>query len=375
MARIELRHVSKSFGEVEVIRDVDLVCEDGALVVLVGPSGSGKSTLLRLVAGLERPDRGSVWVDGRQVDPAQPWMTGVAMVFEDDALYEHLTVEGNLGFPLRVAGAGKEAARDRAAKEASRLGIRRLLPRTPNQLSGGERGLTATGRALARDELRALLLDEPLAKADQQVRRRFRAELMRLHRQQRVTTLLATNDQEEAMALADVLAVMLDGRVGQVGPPLEVFEHPVSAQVAAFVGALPMNLFPAKLVAGDGGWMAVVGVDELALDVDLPGALDGARVTLGWHPHELSLAPAGTPFRRTLKICVGQVEDLGGSQIVRFGLGRTPGTGFTWRSDRPAAVRPGDRRELTWASDRVRIFDAATGETIPIRDRPKRPSH
>jgi ABC-type sugar transport system ATPase subunit len=284
------------------------------------------------------------------------------MVFEDDALYEHLTVEGNMAFPLRVAGADKRAAAERAAVEAGRLGIRRLLSRRPRELSGGERGLAATGRALAREKLKALLLDEPLAKADAQVRRRFRTELRQLHRAQGLTTLLATNDREEAMTVADVLVVMLDGTIAQSGPPMEVFEHPVSAAVASFVGS--MNLFPAQVFGAAGGWTAVIGNDEVDLDGRLPAGYDGARVTLGVHPHELSPAPPGAPFRRTLKICVGQVEDLGPERIIHFGLGRNRGTGFALRTGDQISVSPGDRRELTWST--MRVFDAESGEAVPL---------
>jgi ABC-type sugar transport system ATPase subunit len=367
MARLEVRSVTKSFDGVAVLAHVDLDVKEGELVALVGPSGSGKSTLLRIIAGLERPDGGEVRIDGRRVETETPWSNGVAMVFQDEALYEHMTVQGNLSFPLLASGAGKEHAETRVREKAGRLRIRRILPRKPNTLSSGERGLVATGRALTRESMRVLLLDEPLARADRQVRQRFRREIIGLQRELGVATLLATNDQEEAMAIADRLVVIIEGRIAQVGPPLEVFEAPVSAEVAAFVGPLPMNLIPARVDRNGSRWHLEVGHDRVELDRELPPELHHRRVTVGIHPHELHVALPQTPFQHTMRVTVGQVEDLGGSKAVRFGLGNVAGVGFVW-TERTGAVREaGDRCELTWDRSRLRLFDAETGDAISLQ--------
>jgi ABC-type sugar transport system ATPase subunit len=366
MARLEVRGVTKSFGGVPALRGVDLDVGDSELIALVGPSGSGKSTLLRVIAGLEPPDEGEVHIEGSHVNTDTPWSNGVAMVFQDEALYEHMTVKGNLTFPLLAGGASKEHAESRAREKAGRLRIRRILPRRADTLSSGERGLVATGRALSRESVRVLLLDEPLARADLQVRLRFRQELVRLQREMGVSTMIATNDQEEAMAVADRLIVLIDGQIAQTGPPLEVFESPVSSEVAGFVGPFPMNLLPARVGLVGERWHLEIGHDRVELDRDLPSDLAERRVTLGLHPHELYVAPPQTPFQHTIRATVGQVEDLGGSKAVRFGLGSTGGVGFVWTERDGAHREAGNRCELTWDRSHLRLFDAATGEAIRL---------
>ena len=366
MARLEVRGVTKSFGSVPALRGVDLEVGESELLAVVGPSGSGKSTLLRIIAGLEPPDEGEVRIDGRQVNTDLPWSNRVAMVFQDEALYEHMTVKGNLTFPLLAGGATREQAESRAREKAGRLRIRRILPRRADTLSSGERGLVATGRALSRESVRVLLLDEPLARADLQVRQRFRQELVRLQRELGVATLIATNDQEEAMAVADKLIVLIDGRIAQIGPPLEVFEAPVSAEVAAFVGPLSMNLIPARVERVGEGWSLEIGHDRVELDQALPPELDRRRVTIGVHPHELSVALPQTPFKHTITVTVGQVEDLGGSSAIHFGLGAAAGAGFVWTERSGPGRQIGSRCELTWNQSKLRLFDAATGEAISL---------
>lgn len=366
MTEVRFRGVSKRFGDGVVLSGVDLEIPSGTLTALVGPSGSGKTSLLRLICGLERPDAGSVMVGGLVVGESSGAPPGVAMVFQDDALYEHLDVGANLRFPLEVKGVGASRAEAVSRASGRRIGILRLWKRRPRTLSSGERGIVAAGRAISRDGLEVLLLDEPLAGADRHVRQRFRRELRRLHDTEGVTTIVATNDQEEAMALADVLVVVIDGAIAQVGSPRTVFESPDTTAVASFVGALPMNLFPGLIQSHGGSRIVEIGSDRVSVEGTVPALGDGTRVVVGLHAHELGIAPPGTPFGRTIHATVGRVEDLGSSVNVLFGLGRSPVGTFVMTKNRPAAVRPGDRLELTWAPGRMRLFRADTGRAIPM---------
>ncbi|MEX2423757.1 MAG: ABC transporter ATP-binding protein [Acidimicrobiia bacterium] len=365
MAAIELSRVTKHFDGREVLSQLDLEVPSGSLTVLVGPSGSGKSLILRMVAGLERPDSGTVTVGGEVVGASGRAPQGVAMVFQGDTLYAHLDVGDNLRFPLQVGGADRDHVEAVSRDSARRIGITRLWRRRTGTLSSGERGLAAAARAISRDGLAVLLLDEPLAGADPPLRRRFRSELRQLHDTEGVTTVVATNDQEEALALADRLAVVMDARIVQTGSPRTVFESPDSTSVASFVGVLPMNLFPGEFGRGDDGSFVDVAGNRLSIDgrVEVP---DGARVVVGLHAHELVVAPPGTPFGRTIQGTVSRVEDFGATVSVLFGLGRDAVGTFVMTENRPAAWRPGDRLELTWAPDRLRLFRADTGRAIPM---------
>jgi ABC-type sugar transport system ATPase subunit len=364
VAGVSFIGVSKSKDGREVLSGIDLSIPAGALTAIVGPSGSGKTTLLRMICGLDRPDAGSVSVGGEDVGGRPP--DGVAMVFQGDALYEHLDVGSNLKFPLQIRGAAAPHVEEKSRSTARRAGVSRLWGRQPRTLSGGERGMVAAARAISRDGLRILLLDEPLSGADRHVRQRFRRELRRLHDEEGVTTVLATNDQEEAMAVADVLAVVMDGRLAQVGSPRSVFESPETAAVASFVGVRSMNLFPALFELVDGRPVVSIGGDRIALDRAPRGIDIRTRVLVGLHAHELVVSPPGTPFGRTIHVSVSRVEDLGSSVNVLFGLGRSPAGTFVMTENHPAAVRPGDRLELTWAPGRMRLFRADTGRAIPM---------
>ncbi len=366
MADVVFAGVSKTVDGRQLLADVDLVIPSRSLTALVGPSGSGKTSLLRMVAGLLAPDSGTVSVAGRTVEAGSARRLGVAMVFQDDALYEHLDVGGNLRFPLEVGGADPAHVEEVSTRSARRTGVSRLLGRRPRTLSGGERGMVAAAHAISRDGLQVLLLDEPLSRADPLIRRRFRAELRQLHESEQITTVLATNDYEEAMAVADVLAVVIGGRIAQVGSPLSVFDAPATTEVASFVGALPMNLFPGALRLEDDAARVEVGRDRIELDRAPVGVVDGERVVVGLHAHELGVAPPGTPFGRTIHVTVGRVEHLGSSTHILFGLGPSAVGAFVMSEYRPAAVRPGDRLELTWAPGRIRLFRAATGRAIPM---------
>jgi len=288
------------------------------------------------------------------------------MLFQHDSLYDHLDVGGNLRFPLKVGREPVDVIEDVSRSAASRMGVSGLWRRRSRSLSGGERAMVAAARAVSRTRLRVLLLDEPLAHADGHLRMKFRTDLRRIHGADGLTTVIVTNDHEEAMALADVMAVIMDGRIVQVGSPGTVFEAPDSTDVAAFVGTLPMNLFPGGFRSQGSDGIVEIGRDRIRLDRLPVGVDEGSRVVVGLHAHELYVAPPGTPFDRVLHVAVGRVEDMGASRHVLFGLGNVPGGTFVLKENRPAAVRPGDRLELTWAPGRARLFRADSGMAIPM---------
>ncbi|WP_309227120.1 ABC transporter ATP-binding protein [Micromonospora thermarum] len=325
---IRLEGLTRSYGRTTAVDGVDLEVRAGELVTLVGPSGSGKSTILRLIAGLDRPDGGRVLVDGVDVAGVPPHRRAVAMVFQDYALFPHLTVHGNLTFGLRVRRVRRAEADRRARAAADRLGIGDLLDRYPDQMSGGQRQRVALARALLRDPS-VYLLDEPLASLDAPLRFATRADLLALHRELRTTTVHVTHDQHEAMTLGDRVVVLADGRVRQVGPPQQVYDEPADTFVAGFLGSPPMNL-----VTGGG----VLGGDP--------------DVTLGVRPEDLTLDGEG-PVAATLEA----VEALGSEAIL---LTRCPdGTRLTVRTGPRPGVAPGD--EVRLRADRLHRFDAATG--------------
>lgn len=327
---VRLESLTRSYGRVIALDGVDLEVRPGELVTLVGPSGSGKSTILRLIAGLERPDRGRVLVDNQDVSRVPPHRRGVAMVFQDYALYPHLTVRGNLLFGLRVRRVPRAEAERRARAAAERLGIADLLDRYPDEMSGGQRQRVALARALVR-EPRIYLLDEPLASLDAPLRFATRADLLALHRELGTTTIHVTHDQAEAMTLGDRVVVLDRGRVRQVGPPQQVYDQPADTFVARFLGSPPMNL-----VAGGG----VLG-----------GA---AGVTIGVRPEDLALDADGP-----LEVTVEAVEALGSESILLTRC--ADGTRLTVRTGPRPGVRTGDRVRLRPDPERIHRFDAATG--------------
>ncbi|MGS2616222.1 ABC transporter ATP-binding protein [Micromonospora sp. LZ34] len=327
---IRLEELTKSYGRTTALDGIDLDVRAGELLTLVGPSGSGKSTVLRLIAGLDRPDRGRVVVDGQDVASVPPHRRAVAMVFQDYALYPHLTVLGNLTFGLRVRRVPRAEADRRARAAADRLGIADLLDRHPDQMSGGQRQRVALARALLR-EPSVYLLDEPLASLDAPLRFATRADLLGLHRDLGTTTIHVTHDQAEAMTLGDRVAVLDRGRVRQIGPPQQVYDEPADTFVAGFLGSPPMNLVP-------GG-----------------GVLGGpAGLTLGVRAEDLALDPEG-PVEAT----VGAVEALGSEAVLLTRC--SDGTRLTVRTGPRPGVRPGEKVRLRPDPDRIHRFDAETG--------------
>jgi lactose/L-arabinose transport system ATP-binding protein len=270
MAELELKGVSKSFGSVEVVGDVNLSVDDGELVVFVGPFGCGKSTLLRMIAGLEKVGAGEIRIGARDVTDLDPSERGVAMVFQSYALYPHMSVEENIGFGLRMNGMSKTDVRAKVAEAATILHLGDLLKRKPRELSGGQRQRVAIGRAIVRKP-QVFLFDEPLSNLDAELRVQMRLEITKLHQAMGATMIYVTHDQTEAMTLADRIVVLRSGRVEQGGIPLEVYDNPDNAFVAGFIGSPKMNFLPA-VAAGTRDGLFIVGLTQFD-NVELPFAL------------------------------------------------------------------------------------------------------
>ncbi len=303
MTRLALRGITHRFGAQTVLADVALAVEPGEFLVLLGPSGCGKSTLLRIVAGLVAPSAGQVEIDGKVVNDMEPRERDVAMVFQNYALYPHMSVRANLAFPLKMAGVERGERAGRVARAAEVLGLTPLLERKPATLSGGQMQRVALGRALVRNP-RLFLFDEPLSNLDARLRAEMRAEIARLHRELGITTLYVTHDQAEAMTMGTRICLLNAGRIEQVGTPLQVFERPASAFVAAFVGSPPMNLLRGRIEGGR------FSLGPLALDLPFR---DGAA-WLGIRPHHVALGE-GTALP------ISFVERLGHETHIHLDLG------------------------------------------------------
>jgi multiple sugar transport system ATP-binding protein len=341
---VRLDGVVKRHGSFTALHGVDLDIRPGEFFALLGPSGSGKTTTLRILAGLEPHDAGRVWLDGVDVTAKEPGERDVAMVFQSYALYPHMSVAENIAFPLKMIGTPREATARAVHDAAARVHIEHLLARKPGQLSGGQQQRCALARAIVRKP-RLFLLDEPLSNLDAKLRLETRVELRKLQRSLGVTAVYVTHDQEEAMTIADRLAVFMDGRIVQVGAPAEVFARPASVTVAAFLGSPPMNLLEGRVQAGT---LAIAGVA-------LPGArLAGADRTViaGVRPGAVHLADSGIPARVYL------VEDLGETAIVDLTVGESI---VKMRTDRRPAVREGDAVHFAFDPADLHVFDPTSG--------------
>jgi multiple sugar transport system ATP-binding protein len=264
MTALSLKNVNKSFGSVHVLKDIDLEVEDGEFVVFVGPSGCGKSTLLRVIAGLEDATSGIVEIAGEEVNTVPPAKRGIAMVFQSYALYPHLTVKGNMALGLKQEGQTKQVIEDRVAEAARMLSLGEYLDRRPSELSGGQRQRVAIGRAVVRQP-KLFLFDEPLSNLDAALRMNTRVEIARLHRTLAASMIYVTHDQIEAMTLADKIVVLRDGRVEQVGSPMELYNNPANQFVAGFIGSPAMNFLPAEIVGGKKGQMIGIRPEYLRI--------------------------------------------------------------------------------------------------------------
>ena len=352
MATLELSSLRKSFGLVDVLHNIDLALGDGEMLVIVGASGCGKSTLLRLVAGLERPTSGRVIVDGADVTHRDPSERDIAMVFQNYALYPHMSVFDNMAYGLRIRGLTREDIRRRVDEAAGMLGLGSLLERRPRQLSGGQRQRVAMGRAIVRHP-KLFLFDEPLSNLDAKLRLTMRAEIRRLQRSLGVTSLFVTHDQVEAMTLGDRLLVLHQGRPAQLATPMEVFERPADTYVAGFIGAPTMNFLPAELTRQ--GSAARLASGLLLPFADGPRqAADGATLTIGIRPEHL-LPGEG------LDLVIDFVEPLGSETLVHGRLAD---------ADQPLTVKlmgafpGGERLSVAPQLEHLHVFDQASGERI-----------
>ena len=292
MASVDIRDVRKSFGKTEILHGISIPIYDGEFVVLVGPSGCGKSTLLRLLAGLEGITSGTISIGGRVVNNVHPKERDIAMVFQNYALYPHMTVGQNMGFSLLMRGAAKAKIQTQVDRAAEILGLEQLLDRYPRQLSGGQRQRVAMGRAIVRDP-QVFLFDEPLSNLDAKLRVVMRAEIKELHQRLKTTTVFVTHDQIEAMTMADRIVVMRDGNVEQIGAPLELYDKPLNQFVAGFIGSPAMNFIPGVLRSTSAGAaIEVEGGARIALAAR-PPAPDGATLVCGVRPEHLDIASDG----------------------------------------------------------------------------------
>ncbi|HVJ43064.1 MAG TPA: sn-glycerol-3-phosphate ABC transporter ATP-binding protein UgpC [Dongiaceae bacterium] len=314
MARLALRGVQKSFGDFNVLKDVNLEVADGEFCVFVGPSGCGKSTLLRSIAGLEEITGGAILIGDQDVSDLEPADRGVAMVFQSYALYPHMTVAANMAFGLKMGGMAKQEIEQRVERVADILQIRPLLDRKPRTLSGGQRQRVAIGRALVR-EPQLFLLDEPLSNLDAALRVQMRVEIAKLHKEIGATMIYVTHDQVEAMTLADKIVVLNQGRIEQIGTPLELYRRPVNLFVAGFIGSPKMNFMQLRLdnIGGGAAVLTLPGGINLNVPVVRQDVSAGSQVTLGMRPEHLKLNGAGNgSAQATIPAKVNLVEHLGG---------------------------------------------------------------
>jgi multiple sugar transport system ATP-binding protein len=354
MASVELKSIAKRFGAVDVIRGLDLSVEDGSFCALLGPSGCGKSTMLRMIAGLETVTGGSILIDDREVTHVEPAKRGVAMVFQNYALYPHLTVAQNISFSLSLAGASKAAQAEAAGRVARMLQLEPLLDRRPAQLSGGQRQRVAIGRALVRDP-KVFLFDEPLSNLDALLRVQMRLELAKLHNDLKTTMIYVTHDQVEAMTLADKIVVLDKGVIQQAGSPLELYNAPANRFVAGFIGSPAMNFLPARArVAAGGLEVTLNGGAPLMLPARSVQDFVGERaVTLGVRPEHLRIVPAG---QAALTGTVTVVEYLGNMTYVYID---TPHGPVIVESENAAGAEVGQSLGLALDLPHTHVFDEA----------------
>ncbi len=354
MATLELSGLRKSFGEVAVLHGIDLTLADGEMLVIVGASGCGKSTLLRLVAGLEQPTAGQVLLDGRDVTGLDPSDRDIAMVFQNYALYPHMSVFDNMAYGLRIRGLARDDIRRRVDEAAALLGLANLLHRKPRQLSGGQRQRVAMGRAIVRHP-KLFLFDEPLSNLDAKLRLQMRAEIRRLQRRLGVTSLFVTHDQVEAMTLGDRLLVLNQGRPAQFATPMEVFDRPSDTYVAGFIGSPTMNFLPATLAQGGAAARLTAGPLIPFDDGRREGAED-CELTIGIRPEHLEPGEGG------LVLAIELVEPLGSETLVH---GHVAGDAAQPLVVKLLGTAPGgDRLPVRIRPEHMHVFDRASGRRI-----------
>jgi len=350
MSQISLQNLKKSFGKTQVIHDLSINVKDGELIVIVGPSGCGKSTLLRMVAGLEDANEGNILIDNKKVNELEPMERNIAMVFQNYALYPHMTVFGNMAYGLKIAKVPKEEIESRVQKAAEILELGELLERKPNQLSGGQRQRVAMGRAIVRNPV-AFLFDEPLSNLDAKLRVQMRLEIKKLQTQLKTTSLYVTHDQVEAMTLADRMIVMNEGNVEHIGTPLEVYTKPKTLFTAQFIGSPAMNILKGK---SENNKVTFSNNTSLKTNSDYKGS-----VNIGLRPEDFKLDDSGP-----IKINVELVELIGSNSLIH---GRLDKSDEVLVASVQGVIKEniiGKNIGLSFNESKIHLFDINSGQRI-----------
>jgi multiple sugar transport system ATP-binding protein len=354
MASVNLQSIQKKFAETHVIKGVDIAIEDGEFAVFVGPSGCGKSTLLRMIAGLDAPTSGEIRIGAKLVNNLPPKERNVSMVFQTYALYPHMNVRANMGFGLRIAGESQDTIAAKVGEAARILGLESMLDRLPRQLSGGQRQRVAMGRAMVRHP-DVFLFDEPLSNLDAKLRVQMRVEIRALHQRLATTSIYVTHDQIEAMTMADRIVVLRDGKVEQVGTPLELYDSPVNTFVATFIGSPAMNLLAGQVRNGS------IGLDAggaLSLPSGVAAAAD-QRVTVGFRPEHLHVVDPDADGAIASRVVVS--EFTGADTFLAC---EKNGQSLQVVAHRRLPLRHGDAVGLTVETESLHLFDEASGERL-----------
>jgi multiple sugar transport system ATP-binding protein len=354
MSSVKLENIRKDFGSTSIIKGVSLDIADGEFTVLVGPSGCGKSTLLRMIAGLENPSSGDLYLGEKRINDVAAKNRNVSMVFQSYALYPHMTVERNIGFGLMINKTAKDVIAEKVTSVAKILGLEKLLARMPRELSGGQRQRVAMGRAMVRNP-EVFLFDEPLSNLDAKLRVQMRSEIRALHQRLKTTSIYVTHDQVEAMTMADRIVVLRDGIVEQMGTPAELYDRPINTFVAAFIGSPAMNLFVGvregqTVKLNDGAHIPVLATQSLG---------DTINVTVGVRPEDLTVVPATTPnaLLAEVKVCEFTGAD---TQLICTVHGQEVVVVLHERIQ----AKPGDQLGLVADSAKLHLFDTQTGQRL-----------
>ncbi len=364
MTELKFNNVTKRYGKTEVVHGVNLTVKDKEFLVLVGPSGCGKSTMLRMIAGLEEISEGTITLGGRIINDEAPKDRGLAMVFQNYALYPHMNVYENMAFGLKQRKTPKEEIQQRVEEVGEILGLKDLLQRRPHEFSGGQRQRVAMGRAMVRKP-DVFLFDEPLSNLDAKLRIQMRAEIKMLHQRVKSTMVYVTHDQVEAMTLADRIVVLKDGYIEQVGTPIELFLHPANSFVAGFIGTPPMNLLPSKIKQkGDASFLDFDGGLSIPIPPRSDGKIkDGQNVLMGIRTEEITIADDKTlmPPEWIFPGLVKVVEPLGNENHIHVEL---QGVTFVARCEGRKIVKAGEHIEVAFNLEQLHIFEAETKKVI-----------
>lgn len=362
MASIELKNVSKNFGVNKVVNNVSISVADGEFLALVGPSGCGKSTLLRMISGLETIDEGSVIIDDKEVNNISPKNRDIAMVFQNYALYPHMSVYNNLAFGLKMKGVKKERVDELVNNTAKLLNIAELLERKPKQLSGGQKQRIAVGRAIVRNP-KAFLFDEPLSNLDAKLRVKMRTDLLKLHKTQKATSIYVTHDQVEAMTMADRIAIINFGVVQQIDTPLQVYTNPKNLFVASFIGSPSMNFLAGKITNENDTpvFRSISGLTSFALPktvLDALPAKNNAKLILGIRPEDITLQTNNTQVTPFKTAPAELIEHMGDVSLIHLSI--EPDIEWTIKTPPSSSLKSGEEIDLYLKTEKMHFFDGET---------------